>query len=793
MCVLLLLLIVNGHTLLPLLTLENQGEEDILSSMETTEPLTLLNLTEWSVCMRVKFEMMSTYLGIIFHLPGRSYGIVLDVVTQDGCSKDSLCFDLDIDRHSTHKLVMAIRLSVWQHLCISFSQDKSLVALNDKVKKYQYEDGLIAPDIENGVNLTIRQISPPFFNNPVDQPMTVDQISDLRLYNQEISEEDMIHYINNCSDDLQNSTQPVLTLDSDLLQVKGSAQLTNISEDQVCDSVQPMSIFFNRRYNFNESQDWCSQLGGSLPLPENVETNTFFYNQSWKSMRGCDDFSVLYWLDAVDNVTGGMYKMTDGKPLKWINVDSWYRANFELLCFAIDNRRFNKELAKWRITSCRRSSCGVLCSFEYSPRFTLAGKCDSFTPQIFVRMFTDVNNNIQFVGWEYRLSLVNDTWTMTKRNQQFPIAEMNSEVDTPLGRHWWSVWESGCSQDKMQLLLSSCTLYEEFTCNDGTCIDVKKRCNLILDCSDHSDEEDCEKVLLPRNYHPRLPPPSTVQLPFPLGLTLSISSVRKFCPNTFTVVIDTNLIFLWSDSRLTYKNLQSSHYDNTLPNTSQVWHPKVDIKDGYYGAVDLTHHSMDIYILKEGYPIKKSHFMDSLKDKMYSGSYNRLQMNEKQIISFRCHLNLQMYPFDTQRCSIIISVQDLHVGFEKLLKNDGKGVSFTGERYLLNYQLVSEDMNICNLSDALCMKAELTFKNLSGYYIGDVFVPSLLLTMICFVALLFPYTNFTDRVMVSLTSLLVLVGLFAQTTSNIPKTSYLKLIDCWYLAVIIFDFTIGAL
>lgn len=44
--------------------------------------------------------------------------------------------------------------------------------------------------------------------------------------------------------------------------------------------------------------------------------------------------------------------------------------------------------------------------------------------------------------------------------------------------------------------------------------------------------------------------------------------------------------------------------------------------------------------------------------------------------------------------------------------------------------------------------------------------------------------------MVSLTSLLVLTGLFAQTANTITKTSYLKLIDCWYLALIIFDFTV---
>ncbi|KAK4320166.1 hypothetical protein Pmani_008930 [Petrolisthes manimaculis] len=400
--------------------------------------------------------------------------------TDDGCGQDSTCFNLDMGRNSPHLLYMAIRLSVWQHLCIAINQANSIIrlALNDKVKKYINEDKLIDADTENGTNLTITQVFPKFSSIPVNQPR-INHLSDLRLYNQEISEEDMNHYINNCSGDLQNSAQPVLTLDSDLLQVKGSAQLTNISEEQVCASVQPMSIFFNRRHNFKKAQDWCSQLGGSLPLPESHETNTFFYNQALKSRRGCDDYSILYWLDAVNNASGDFYKMTDGKPLKWINLWSWGRNNFEILCLVIDNRRFNKGSDEWRLTSCRRPSCGVLCSFDYSP------------------------------------------W--------LKLQEITSEMDTPLGRHWWRVWQSGCSQDKMLLVLSACGA-KEYTCNDGTCINMNKRCNLILECPDHSDEEHCEKVLLPHNYYPRLPLPSTVQRPFQLRLTLSISSVRSFAP-----------------------------------------------------------------------------------------------------------------------------------------------------------------------------------------------------------------------------------------------------------------------
>ena len=47
-----------------------------------------------------------------------------------------------------------------------------------------------------------------------------------------------------------------------------------------------------------------------------------------------------------------------------------------------------------------------------------------------------------------------------------------------------------------------------------------------------------------------------------------------------------------------------------------------------------------------------------------------------------------------------------------------------------------------------------------------------------------------NRIMVSLTSLLVLSALFVQTSYITPKTAYLKLIDVWYTVLIILDFTV---
>ncbi|CAL4103971.1 unnamed protein product, partial [Meganyctiphanes norvegica] len=74
------------------------------------------------------------------------------------------------------------------------------------------------------------------------------------------------------------------------------------------------------------------------------------------------------------------------------------------------------------------------------------------------------------------------------------------------------------------------------------------------------------------------------------------------------------------------------------------------------------------------------------------------------------------------------------------------------------------------------------------YYIGNAYLPSFLLIVISYSTFYFNLNDFQDRVMVSITGLLVLTGLFTQTSSSVPKTAYLKLIDIWYMFCIIMDF-----
>ena len=61
---------------------------------------------------------------------------------------------------------------------------------------------------------------------------------------------------------------------------------------------------------------------------------------------------------------------------------------------------------------------------------------------------------------------------------------------------------------------------------------------------------------------------------------------------------------------------------------------------------------------------------------------------------------------------------------------------------------------------------------------------SLLLVLTGYMSLYFHVNNFSDRVMVALTVMLVMASLQSSIQDSLPKTAYFKFIDWWILFVL---------
>ena len=63
----------------------------------------------------------------------------------------------------------------------------------------------------------------------------------------------------------------------------------------------------------------------------------------------------------------------------------------------------------------------------------------------------------------------------------------------------------------------------------------------------------------------------------------------------------------------------------------------------------------------------------------------------------------------------------------------------------------------------------------------NIYLQTILLNITAFLTLFFDVTNFSDRIMVALTVMLVVATIMSTIQANLPPTAYYKLIDIWLL------------
>jgi hypothetical protein len=159
-----------------------------------------------------------------------------------------------------------------------------------------------------------------------------------------------------------------------------------------------------------------------------------------------------------------------------------------------------------------------------------------------------VQSNIYYTGKHWRIQSLHDPNYYLENDRQ----------TLPLGRQVWTTGPETilCGETggfSLSLTFSIC-FPNQFTCNNGFCIDLKQRCDNLMDCEDKSDELDCQYVVFDSGYLKHLiPTDESGTQPIFINVTL------KTFPNIDSVGLqftaDFYLNMRWYDSRLTFHNL----------------------------------------------------------------------------------------------------------------------------------------------------------------------------------------------------------------------------------------------
>ena len=194
------------------------------------------------------------------------------------------------------------------------------------------------------------------------------------------------------------------------------------------------------------------------------------------------------------------------------------------------------------------------------------------------------------------------------------------------------------------LKISAC-LDGKFTCSNGDCVNMDQRCDQVQDCSDDSDEVNCETLVLKEGYRQSAPPvPVSVKISFDV---LDIAAIRE-ADNEIDIKFSVKLE--WNERRATYHNLKIEVTQNALEQEKidQIWIPKLiyrNNRDNYHTRFAVSESS--IFIRREG-NFTRSDLSYIDETEVFKGKENTIEMTQTHTKDFQCQYQLQHFPFDTQ-------------------------------------------------------------------------------------------------------------------------------------------------
>ena len=231
-----------------------------------------------------------------------------------------------------------------------------------------------------------------------------------------------------------------------------------------------------------------------------------------------------------------------------------------------------------------------------------------------------------------------------------------------LGTNPWTIYNDSkdCYDgDGMEyttmLTFSSCN-DEQFTCENGNCVSMERRCDGKFDCFDKTDEKDCKLIVDDPSYSKGISPPPKKNKQFcEVFISVDILEILKLDEIGKIFEIKFELFITWIDPRLTYKNLKRNPNLNVfqLDGQRSIWTPDIIFSNTKKSEqTDIDKKSMIRVLPDKDFKYTKSLKTENKNLYYFPGSENVLELTRIYHVEFLCNYDMALFPFDTQTCSM---------------------------------------------------------------------------------------------------------------------------------------------